>query len=78
MSRVGRAEALNLAGEEIYWRNDRNKVREVKGMPPPEKKIIAPLFNLVSVTTSCGMGCRKTDFVRRMIMGPRLTRLERL
>jgi hypothetical protein len=49
MSRVGRDEAQNLAGEEIFWRNDKNKVTEVPGMPPPEKKIIAPLFNLVSI-----------------------------
>jgi len=46
MSGVGRAEALNVAGEEIYWRNDKNKVREVAGMPPPERKIFAALFNL--------------------------------
>ncbi|KAI0306760.1 NAD-P-binding protein [Multifurca ochricompacta] len=46
MSRVGRAEALSLAGEEIYWRNDKSKVTEVTGMPLPDKKIIAPLFNL--------------------------------
>lgn len=54
MSRVGRDEALGLAGEEICWRNDKSKVAEVTGMPPPEKKIIAPLFNLVSIVTSVG------------------------
>jgi hypothetical protein len=74
MSRVGRAEALNAAGEEICCKN---KVKEVTGMPAPEKKIVVPLFNLVSITTLCGMKKRKTDFVRRTIMGPRLTRPER-
>ena len=77
MSGVGRAEALNVAGEEIYWRNDKNKVREVAGMPPPEGKIFAPLFNLVGII-SCRLSRRKTDFDRRTITGPRLTRLERL
>jgi hypothetical protein len=52
MSRVGRAEALNGAGEEIFCKN---KVREVTGMPPPEKKIVVPLFNLVRIITSRGM-----------------------
>lgn len=77
MSRVGRTEALSVAGEEIYWRNDKNKVREVTGMPPHDRKIFAPLFNLVGII-SCGSSQRKTDFVRRTITGPRLTRLERL
>ena len=49
MFRVGRDEALKLAGEEIAWKNDRSKLGEVTGMPPPDKKIIAPLFNLVSI-----------------------------
>jgi hypothetical protein len=53
MSRVGHEEALKLAGEEIVWRNDKNKLTEATGMPPPEKKIIAPLFNLVSINMSC-------------------------
>jgi hypothetical protein len=57
MSRVGRTEALNEAGEEICYKN---KVREVTGMPPPEKKIVVPLFNLVSTTTTRGM---KSDFL---------------
>jgi hypothetical protein len=52
MSRVGRDEAVKLAGEEIYWRNDKSKVSEVTGMPPSEKKVIAPLFNLVSIVMS--------------------------
>jgi hypothetical protein len=52
MSRVGREEALRLAREEIYWRNDKSKVTEVAGMPPPEMKVVAPLFNLVSIVVS--------------------------
>lgn len=46
MSRVGRSEAIGAAGEVIYWRNDKSKVAEVAGMPPPNKTIVAPLFNL--------------------------------
>ena len=75
MSRVGREEALKLAGEEIFWRNDRNKLTEATGMPPPEKKIIAPLFNLVSVIMSIGEF--KANFIRRTITGRRWTKPER-
>jgi len=46
MSHVGHEEALKLAGQEIFWKNDRSKLTEVTGMPPPEKKIVVPLFNL--------------------------------
>jgi len=52
MSRVGRDGALKLAGEEIFWKNDKTKLSEVAGMQPPDKKIIAPLFNLVRSVTS--------------------------
>ena len=52
VSRVGHDEAVKLAGEEILWKNDKSKVGEVKGMPPPDKKVIVPLFNLVSVIVS--------------------------
>ncbi|KAH9001467.1 NAD-P-binding protein [Lactarius akahatsu] len=46
MSRVGRSEAIGVAGEVIHWRNDKSKVAEVAGMPPPDKTIVVPLFNL--------------------------------
>ncbi|KAI0273821.1 NAD-P-binding protein [Gloeopeniophorella convolvens] len=46
ISLVGRAEALSAAGEEIYSKTDKSKVTGVTGVPPPDKKIIAPLFNL--------------------------------
>ena len=48
MARVGRSEAIRAAGEVIHWRNDKSKVAEVAGMPPPDKTIVAPLFHLVS------------------------------
>ena len=48
MSGLGRAEADKIAGEEIFFNNDKSKVNEVTGMPPATQKIIAPLFNLVS------------------------------
>jgi hypothetical protein len=78
MSRVGREEALKLAREEIYWKNDKSKVTEVTGMPPPETKVIAPLFNLVSIVISAWWIEGKLTSPRRMIMGQRLTRLEKL
>lgn len=62
MSRVGREEALKLAREEIYWKNDKSKVTEVTGMPPPETKVIAPLFNLVSIVVSAWWIERKLTF----------------
>jgi hypothetical protein len=78
MSRVGREEALKLAREEIYWKNDKSKVTEVTGMPPPETKVIAPLFNLVSIVVSAWWIEGKLTSLRRTIMGRRLTRLEKL
>ena len=78
MSRVGREEALKLAREEIYWKNDKSKVSEVTGMPPPETKVIAPLFNLVSIVISAWWIEEKLTSPRRTIMGRRLTRLEKL
>ena len=78
MSRVGREEALKLAGEEIYWKNDKSKVTEVKGMPSPETKVVAPLFNLVSIVVSTWRVEGRLTSPRRTIMGQRLTRLEKL
>lgn len=78
MSRVGREEALKLAGEEVYWKNDKSKVTEVKGMPPPETKVFAPLFNLVSIVVSARRIEGRLTPSRRTIMGRRLTRLEKL
>jgi hypothetical protein len=78
MSRVGREEALKLAREEIYWKNDKSKLTEVTGMPPPETKVIAPLFNLVSIVVSVWRFEGKLTCPRRTIMGRHLTRPERL
>jgi hypothetical protein len=47
MAPLGRKEADSLAGESIIFHNDKGKASEVEGMPDPEKKLIAPLFNLV-------------------------------
>jgi hypothetical protein len=77
MSRVGREEALTLAREDIYWKNDKSKLTEVTGMPLPETKVIAPLFNLVSIVVSTWRIEEKLTCSRRTIMGRRLTRLER-
>ena len=78
MSRVGREEALKLAREEIHWKNDKSKVTEVTGMPPPETKVIAPLFNLVSIVVSAWPIEGKLTCPRRTIMGRRLTGPEKL
>lgn len=43
---LGRKEADSLAGEEIIFHNEKSKAGEVQGMAPPDKKLIAPLFNL--------------------------------
>jgi hypothetical protein len=47
---LGRKEANSLAGEEIIFHNDKRHVTEVDGMSPHNKKLIAPMFNVVSLT----------------------------
>ncbi|THV07857.1 hypothetical protein K435DRAFT_772217 [Dendrothele bispora CBS 962.96] len=47
MALLGRKEADSVAGTEIFFHNDKNKVSEVEGMPPHNQKLVAPLFNLV-------------------------------
>lgn len=47
---IGREEANKVAGEDIYFANDKAKVQEVKGAPDPKAKLTAPLFNLVDDT----------------------------
>jgi hypothetical protein len=48
MASIGRKEADSLAGEEIIFHNDKRNLTEVEGMPPHDKKLIAPVFNVVS------------------------------
>lgn len=50
MAPLGRAEADKLAGEEIHFHNDKAKVAGVEGIPPPNQKIIVPLFNIVGTS----------------------------
>lgn len=49
MSNLGRKEADVLAGEDLPS-NDKSKIKEGEGhnLPEPGKKLVAPLFNLVS------------------------------
>lgn len=47
MAKTGRKQANSIAGEEIVFKNDKSKAKEVEGMAPPEQKCIAPLFNIV-------------------------------
>ncbi|ESK85966.1 nad dependent epimerase dehydratase family protein [Moniliophthora roreri MCA 2997] len=60
----GRKEADALAGEEIIFHNDKSKVKDVQGAPAPDKKVIAPLFNLVddSKSTLLSVGQTVTSF----------------
>jgi len=44
---LGRKEADALAGEEIISHNPRENLMQVDGMPPQDKKLIAPMFNVV-------------------------------
>ncbi|KAJ7684710.1 hypothetical protein DFH06DRAFT_1073589 [Mycena polygramma] len=64
MAPLGRKEADSLAGEAIIFHNDKSKASEVEGMPAPDKKLIAPLFNLVddSNSTLLSVGQTTTSF----------------
>lgn len=44
----GREKAEGLAGEVIYWHNDKKHVGEVEGVVPHNTTVKAPLFHLVS------------------------------
>ncbi|KAF8580694.1 hypothetical protein K439DRAFT_1648132 [Ramaria rubella] len=50
MAPLGRKEANKLAGEDIYFANDKAKLQEVKGAADPKAQLTAPLFNLVDDT----------------------------
>ncbi|KAH7107741.1 hypothetical protein BKA62DRAFT_144966 [Auriculariales sp. MPI-PUGE-AT-0066] len=50
LSKVGRAEADKLAGEEIHYAMDKSKPTEIAGEPGPKEKVVAPMFNLVDDT----------------------------
>jgi len=52
MASLGRKEANQKAGEVIHFRNEKSKIKGVEGIRPHDEKIIAPLFNLVSITVS--------------------------
>ncbi|KAJ7090232.1 hypothetical protein B0H15DRAFT_979127 [Mycena belliarum] len=64
MAPLGRKEADSLAGEVIIFHNDKSKTSQVEGMPAPDKKLIAPLFNLVddSNSTLLSVGQTMTSF----------------
>lgn len=47
MAITGRAEANKIAGENIYFANEKSKIASVQGVPDPKAELIAPLFNLV-------------------------------
>ncbi len=49
MAKIGRTEANAIAGEEILFKNEKSKVKQVEGMIPADHKCIAPLFNIVNI-----------------------------
>lgn len=73
MSKVGRQEGNRVAGEDIYFCNDKVKIQTVKGAPDPKVKLTAPLFNLVSHVPSTHQGVILTVMLERsMIQTPPL------
>ncbi|KAF8919633.1 hypothetical protein CPB85DRAFT_1373390 [Mucidula mucida] len=64
MAPLGRKAADGAAGEDIPFHNEKSKTKEVEGMPPHDKKMIAPLFNLTddSKMTLLETGQLTTDF----------------
>ncbi|EJD53258.1 hypothetical protein AURDEDRAFT_110950 [Auricularia subglabra TFB-10046 SS5] len=50
ISKIGRAEADKLAGENIHFALDKDPAKDVKGEPGPKEKVVAPFFNLVDDT----------------------------
>ncbi|KAJ3556532.1 hypothetical protein NM688_g1975 [Phlebia brevispora] len=54
MSKTGRKEADSIAGEEILFKNDKNKAKVVEGMVDPGQKCVAPLFNIED-DSNCSM-----------------------
>jgi hypothetical protein len=48
---LGRKQADSLAGEDIIFHNDKEKIKSIEGVAPHNKKLIAPVFNLVRSTT---------------------------
>jgi len=47
MAIKGRNDANETAGEVIPFHNSKSKVKDIAGVPAPDKKVVAPLFNLV-------------------------------
>lgn len=48
ISQIGRQAANTVAGEDIYFANDKAKCQSVRGSPDAKAKLTAPFFNLVS------------------------------
>jgi len=65
MSKLGRAEANKIAGDNIYY-IDKGKIPEVQGMPElPDSKVrlTAPLFNLVRSPLLSSAGSHRSSKV---------------
>ncbi|KZV67980.1 NAD-P-binding protein [Peniophora sp. CONT] len=71
MAPLGREKADAAAGVAIPFRNDPSKVKDVAGVPAPDKKVVVPLFNLVddnettlvkAGSTMCELFGTKFDF----------------
>ncbi|KAJ7582574.1 hypothetical protein C8J56DRAFT_222989 [Mycena floridula] len=60
MAPLGRKSADSLAGETIIFHNEKTKVKEVEGMAPHDKHLVAPLFNLVDDSNSTLLSAGQT------------------
>lgn len=60
MAPLGRKSADSIAGEEIVFHNEKSKIKTVEGMPPHDKKLVAPLFNLVDDSNSTLLSASQT------------------
>lgn len=49
MAPLGRAAADSQAGEEIIFHNSKSKFKDVADIVPHDKKVVAPVFNAVSI-----------------------------
>jgi len=66
MAALGREAANSRAGEQIFFHNDKKKVKEVEGMSSHDQKLSAPLFNLVETSILPCVGTTQTFLYYRL------------
>lgn len=60
---IGREAANAIAGEKMYFANDKAKVRDVEGVVSPDETPVAPLFNVVRVLSYFSFFVRSLAFI---------------